>query len=540
MKKTFTLSPSRAFPKYWFSAPNISTLYSPKTLKSAHFIFMKAPMNKKMLENLNPEYNWTCETALQCINAVAPPDCQIFAINLSKKNNAVSTNDWVPLGVNYEENRISWSNPKPSIEKILSLAHKPPNSRPVVLALYSGTGFNKTIFACACAVCAENFSKLPEVIANLSAIHPPGLLNQRAVDGFYTYFQQQIPFQLNIKPPKWYAPLNNLNKKNPPLVTITSPGLQEIGATPGNRNDALAIKKILVECDWQLPAPIPTATQNRIIWSEQMIGYLEKEPHRVTFMPEGVDVMLIMFEKFSGFILDSNGDIWNIPVRTKSDIPLVLMGTLQKQNDGNFIFFATDIMKCGELVFREDTYDTRISFIWNFVIAGLSSKPNPPTIQFVMRSFSLIKNSLKTLHLISMQSFKCCGVSFVPENMPPGSSLLLPYGECLVPFQAVANSSDTLILCAIDDQTGEYTPVAVTKVGPNVIYADGFTVYADYSSQTKSWVIKKYSREIRTVLASFALAIARYRELDPYQPEEVLKIVQERCKKQDDYQEPQF
>ena len=532
MKKSFNLPQSRMFPKYWLRAPNISPLYSPKTLKCAHFVFMKAPVNEKMIQYLPPEYHWTCKDAVQQINQLAPPDSQIFAINLSKKNNCVQANEWIQNGVNYEEFRIVWDNPKLQIQKLFELANKPSNSRPVVFALYSGTGFNKTIFACAATVCNEAFNKLPEVLATLLALHPPGLINKKAISAFNSYFHQPLPMDINIRTPKWYTPLSNLNKKNPTLPKITFPGIQEIGATPGNKNDFLNVKKILTECDIQY-ATRCKAAQLHLIWSENKMKILDDEKHRVSFQPEGDDIILIMFDKFSGFMIDSNGEVWNVPVKTKSDIPLVLLGVLQKRNDGNYIFFATDLLRCGDFFFKDENYDTRLSYIWTFIIGGLTSKETQPTLQFVMRPCALIKDSLKVLNHISRQYFQCSGICFIPQDKPPGPSILLPYGQCLIPFQAVANTSNQLILYATEDQTGEFVPIAITKVDPNHIYLDNLTVYADFNVHTNNWDVKKYSRELRTISCSVPMGIVEFRTKDVLQPQEILRIIQDRCKHQD-------
>ena len=532
MKKTFNLPQSKQFPKFWCCAPNISPLYSPKTLRCAHFLLMKAPVSEKMVQYLPPEYNWTCKTAVQEINKVAPPDSQIFAINLSKKNNCVQASEWIQNGVNYEEFRIIWDNPKNQIQKLFELANKPSNSRPVVFALYSGTGFNKTVFACAATVCNEAFNKLPEVISTLLALHPPGLLNQKAITAFNTFFKQPLPIYINVNTPKWYVPLSNLNKKNPTMPKITFPGIQEIGATSGNRNDFMNVKKILTECDVQY-ATHCKSSQVHLIWSENKMKMLEDERHRVTFQPEGDDVILIMFDKFSGFMLDSNGEVWNVPVKTRSDVPLVLIGVLQRRNDGNFTFFVTDLLRCGDFFFKDESFDTRLSYIWTYIIGGLTSKETQPTMQFVMRPCALIKDSLKVLHFIPRQYFQCSGICFVPENKPPGQSILLPYGECLVPFQAVAISANQLVLYAHDDQSDDYIPITIAKVDPNQIYLDGNTVYANFNVNTNSWDIKKYSREPRTTSCSIPLGIFNFITKDALHPQEILRIVQDRCKHQD-------
>ena len=90
-----------------------------------------------------------------------------------------------------------------------------------------------------------------------------------------------------------------------------------------------------------------------------------------------------------------------------------------------------------------------------------------------------------------------------------------------------------MILYAIDEQTGDHVPIGISKVTKDLVQVDGMTVYADYSAISKNWVIKKYSRDMQTVHVSYACGISKYRDKDPLQPQEILKIVEERCKAQD-------
>lgn len=541
MKKIFSLPPTRTFPKHWINAPCISPLYSPKELGNIHFVLMKAPLHPKMLENLPRDLHWTSQIAIGKVRTIMPPDSFFIVINLSKKNNSVSQSEWISQGIQYEECRIVWKDPKQSISRLVDILHKyrPQPPKQLVVALLSGTSLNKTVFAAAAAVCYNQFSILGGVLSTLMTIHPPGILNKKVITGLSRYFEREVPFAMELEKPTWYEPFSSQDTQDAPkgpipLVKVTYPGLQEIGATQGSKNDLTQVRKLLSECDRSYGSGRITGAHQHVVWEENKLQVIEREKYRVTFQPDGDDVLLVMFEKNYGFLLNSCGELYNIPLRTKSEVPLVLAGVLQKKYGGSFIFFVTDILLYGNILFRDDSYDTRLSFIWNFVVGSLSSRPTPPRIDFVMRSCALLKDAKRVYDNISKQYFRCTGIAFVPQNsLPPAPSIFLPVGECLVPLQAIANSGNTIILYAMDEQTGEHVPVGISKVTKELIQVDGMTVYADYSAKSKNWVIKKYSRDMQTVQVSYATGISRYRDNDPLQPQEILKIVGERCKAQD-------
>lgn len=526
MRNKFEPSQRMKIPKFWLHTPTHSSLFSPPELKNTHFVMMKTPLNPKTTECLPIECRWNYFVAANQIRAICPPNAELVAINVAKKGNYVLDYEWKSVNINYEELRIFWGDCDDVIDKFNQIMNKYSSKtlNPICFLVYSSRGYDKPGYLVAHAIAQFDSSILLNTFSSISAIHPPGFLHAKALRYLSRTLKVDFPLSEDEDFPIWYSPLPPPDAGTPPIpyVKVNFPGIQELGATPGQSSDIMLVKRLFAEN--VLPEyQFFTANYLSEVWSQQKVQSFESKIYRVAFEPEGNNIIIVSTESSFSYILDSNGELWMAPISAKCQLPLICRAVIQKKRGGTTTIILTDIMKCGLFRFEDISIDQRIAYLWHYVVESLSMKTNSQqTVEFIVRPLCLLKDANQLHSWISKINLRCSGITFIPFEGPVIGSIFMPIVGCLIPFQATIHSGDSALLYS--DNAGEMVPVAYAKIDSESYGIEGRTVYAYYSPENRYWVIKKFSRDIHRSNAVFVISIMRFFDTDSH-PIDILKFL---------------
>lgn len=506
-KRNPPFSRFKCIPKRWLSSENHGDLIQCESMPNLFFIPMKTPLTDFLSQFLNQPEPWTPTNALKQIKAMIPAgyNPNFLAINVSLSSQIISKAYWQALGVQYARCPIPKDYQKNYIDTFCDIINKELtriSNQTLVCLVYSGCGHNRVGFSIT-GYLSRNCQELnlEDAYRKVNAASPNCIYLQKPLDTLSTAFKTSAP--IHGEPPKgirYPDDVHQIQAVDLELPMEKYAGLKKVSKprTPDSNLPRDEILGILADAfedesilrDNAFPLFSPT------IWNSESMDQLRSRTHYIAIEPRGLKSYVVINKENRVFlvvpIIPNNitstyseqtvrprNDVYELRAQSKvTSLPAVASAYLIEEKKRTVIF-TTDLLLLNNARTYGMTLQTRLSHLYHQFTTKLRpdsdyfnnmNNNNPRNmneqnqnqmmnqnslqnyqIHFVYRPVSRVTNFAKLIKDLNTKFFvKSDGISFIDDEAPPLTSLLLPIQPSVV-FLFDYNGSNKSILYSLND-----------------------------------------------------------------------------------------
>ncbi|EAY06657.1 hypothetical protein TVAG_322770 [Trichomonas vaginalis G3] len=295
-----------------------------------------------------------------------------------------------------------------------------------------------------------------DAIKTFTKSRPRGFYDKEPLEQLATLVAEKVKIP-DLKMPKWLKENKYIGATSEITLPMEStPSFEKYGGV--EMKDQALITKLQELVNGSLEESFVNSKSTIIpvfrVWKDTMKEEFAKNVYRISFQPQGTNVILCSDDERYLYIHYGFNRFWRFDAKVMTDLPFVAVGVVVPMEEKLHLYLS-DILRIEKRSFLKNDIDIRTSSIWHYLLPRIQTNPNN-RLRLLYRPVGRLTDCATklfddTVKFYEKFKFDVDGIILIRRRGTMGNFIYVPQRQTLLLFMRMSSAVDGLLYARTDD-----------------------------------------------------------------------------------------